>query len=106
VIAGVLMDMARVETAPRADMLADDLVKGLTTAIGRMHSRPRQSASFSVLKAADIPSVLIEIGFLSNPQDLQNLSSPEWRAKAASGIRAALVEWAASDAARAQLRRQ
>lgn len=106
VIAGVLMDMARVETAPRADQLADQLVKGLTAAIGRMHSRPRQSASFSVLKAADIPSVLIEIGFLSNPQDLQNLSSPEWRIKAASGIRAALVEWAASDAARAQLRRQ
>ncbi len=106
VIAGVLMDMARVETAPRAGQLADQLVKGLTAAIGRMHSRPRQSASFSVLKAADIPSVLIEIGFLSNPQDLQNLSSPEWRAKAASGIRAALVEWAASDAARAQLRRQ
>ncbi len=106
VIAGVLMDMARVETAPRADQLADHLVKGLTAAIGRMHSRPRQSASFSVLKAADIPSVLIEIGFLSNPQDLQNLSSPEWRIKAASGIRAALVEWAASDAARAQLRRQ
>ncbi len=106
VIAGVLMDMARVETAPRADQLADQLVKGLTAAIGRMHSRPRQSASFSVLKAADIPSVLIEIGFLSNPQDLQNLSSPEWRIKAASGIRAALAEWAASDAARAQLRRQ
>ena len=106
VIAGVLMDMARMETAPRAGQLADQLVKGLTAAIGRMHSRPRQSASFSVLKAADIPSVLIEIGFLSNPQDLQNLSSPEWRAKAASGIRAALVEWAASDAARAQLRRQ
>ena len=106
VIAGVLMDMARVETAPRAGQLADQLVKGLTAAIGRMHSRPRQSASFSVLKAADIPSVLIEIGFLSNPQDLKNLSSPEWREKAASGIRAALVEWAASDAARAQLRRQ
>jgi len=106
VIAGVLMDMARVETAPRADHLADQLVKGLAAAIGRMHSRPRQSASFSVLKAADIPSVLIEIGFLSNPQDLKNLSSPEWRIKAASGIRAALVEWAARDAARAQLRRQ
>ncbi len=106
VIAGVLMDMARVETMPRADRLADQLVIGLKGAIGRMHSRPREFASFSVLKAADIPSVLIEIGFLSNPVDLKNLSTPEWRIKAAGGIRAALVEWAAMDAAQARLRRQ
>jgi len=106
VVARVLMDMARVETAPRAGQLADQLVIGLKGAIGRMHKHPRQSASFSVLKAADIPSVLIEIGFLSNPVDLENLSTPEWRAKAAAGIRTALVEWAATDAAQARLRRQ
>lgn len=106
VIAGVLMDMARVETSARADKLADQLVVGLTDAIGKMHKRPRQSAGFSVLKAADIPSVLIEIGFLSNPDDLKNISTQEWRAKAAEGIRAALVEWSATDAAEAGLRRR
>jgi len=106
VIAGVLMDLARLDTAPRADKLADQLVAGLKAAIGKMHKRPRQSASFSVLKAPDIPSVLIELGFLSNPGDLKNLSSPEWRAKAADGIRAALGTWAVNDAAEAQLIRQ
>ncbi|WP_457645765.1 N-acetylmuramoyl-L-alanine amidase [Profundibacter sp.] len=106
VIAGVLMELARVETAVRADKLADRLVIGLTDTIGKMHKRPRQSAGFSVLKAADIPSVLIEIGFMSNPDDLKNLSTPQWRAKAAEGIRAGLVEWMEEDAAEAGLRRQ
>jgi len=106
VIAGVLMDLARLDTAPRADKLADQLVESLKTAIGKMHKRPRQSASFSVLKAPDIPSVLLELGFLSNSDDLKKLSSPVWRAKAAGGIRAALVKWAANDAAQAQLIRQ
>lgn len=106
VIAGVLMDMARIETAPRSDRLAEALVLGLDQTIGTLHKRPRLEASFSVLKAADIPSVLIELGFLSNTRDLENLQSPEWRAAAAEGIRDALRIWAAADAAEAGLLRQ
>lgn len=106
VIADVLMDLARMETAPRADKLADQLVIGIREAVGKMHKRPRQSAGFSVLKAPDIPSVLVELGFLSNPKDLENLKSPVWRGWAADGIRNALTVWAASDAAEAQLLRQ
>ncbi len=106
VIADVLMDLARMETAPRADQLADQLVIGLGNAVGGMHKRPRQEAGFSVLKAPDIPSVLIELGFLSSATDLKNLTSPKWRANAAEGIRAALAVWAASDAAQARLLRQ
>ncbi|MCF6316642.1 MAG: N-acetylmuramoyl-L-alanine amidase [Marinosulfonomonas sp.] len=106
VIAGVLMDLARLETAPRADKLADQLVIGIRDAVGMMHKRPRQEAGFSVLKAPDIPSVLIELGFLSSAEDLENLLSPEWRSGAADGIRAALAAWAITDAAEAQLLRQ
>jgi len=106
VIAGVLMDLARRQTAPRADALADQLVTGIKQAVGKMHKRPRQSAGFSVLKAPDIPSVLIELGFMSDPKDLKNLQSPIWRALAAEGIRAALSDWAAADAAEAQVLRQ
>lgn len=106
VIAGVLMDLARRQTAPRADALADQMVIGIKQAVGKMHKRPRQSAGFSVLKAPDIPSVLIELGFLSNPKDLKNLKSPIWRALAAEGIRAALSAWAVADAAEAQVLRQ
>jgi len=106
VIADVLMDLARRETAPRAGKLADQMVISIREAVGKMHKRPRQSAGFSVLKAPDIPSVLIELGFLSNPTDLKNLMSPVWRGRAADGIRKALTIWAASDAAEAQLLRQ
>lgn len=106
VIAGVLMDLARMETAPRADRLADQLVADIRKAVGKMHKRPRQSAGFSVLKAPDIPSVLIELGFLSNPVDLENLKSPVWRGWAVDGIRNALTAWALADAAQAQVLRQ
>lgn len=105
-VAHVLMDMARAETQPRSDRLADALVAGLETSIGDLHKRPRLEASFSVLKAADIPSVLIELGFLSSDRDRDNLLSAEWRASAARGIHAALIAWAAADAAEAALLRQ
>jgi len=105
-IASLLMDMARLETAPRSDRLADAMVAGLGRSIGTLHKRPRMEASFSVLKAADIPSVLIELGFMSSERDLENLLSVEWRAAAAAGIRDALRVWAAEDAVEAGLLRQ
>ncbi|MCG6903980.1 MAG: N-acetylmuramoyl-L-alanine amidase [Rhodobacter sp.] len=106
VIAGVLMDLARAETAPRSDRLAEALVAGLRDNIGNLHKRPRLEASFSVLKAADIPAVLIELGFMSSERDLQHLTSPDWRAQAAGGIRDALRAWVVEDAAQAALLRQ
>ncbi|MGH1330531.1 MAG: N-acetylmuramoyl-L-alanine amidase [Paracoccaceae bacterium] len=105
VVANVLMDLARTETAPRADALADALVAELAPSVG-MHKRPRLEAGFSVLKAPDIPSVLIELGFLSSPRDLERLRDPAWRAKAVWAIRDALIKWGEADAAQAQLLRQ
>ncbi len=105
VIATILMELARTETAPRTDKLANALVSGLAQAVG-VHKRPRLSAGFSVLKAPDIPSVLIELGFLSSPRDLQRLRDPEWRKRAAKGVRVALQAWAAADAADALLLRK
>ncbi len=105
VIATILMELARTETAPRADKLADALVAGLSEAVG-VHKRPRMSAGFSVLKAPDIPSVLIELGYLSSPRDLKRLRDPAWRQRAANGVRAALQAWAAEDAADALLARK
>ena len=93
-IALVLMDLARNETAPQAERLADGVVVHMTQALGKLNSRPRRSAAFSVLKAPDFPSVLIELGFLSNARDRERLADPEWRQKAAEGIRNALRAWA------------
>jgi N-acetylmuramoyl-L-alanine amidase len=105
-IALVLMDLARTETAPRAARLGDTIVDGFREAGVKVNSRPRRSASFSVLKSPDFPSLLIEIGFLSSARDRKRLADPDWRAKAAQGIAAALVDWAAEDAAQARLVRQ
>jgi len=105
-VADVLMDIARLDTAPRSSALAEHLVAGIENAVGRVHKRPLRQAGFSVLKAADIPSVLIEVGFLSTPQDLRNLQDPLWRAGLIAGIRDGLQDWARADAAIAPLRRQ
>ena len=106
VVASVLMDMARVETGPRSEKLADAVVKGIARAVGRMRMRPRLSAGFSVLKAPDIPSILVEFGFMSNPRDLALLTSRKWRAKMIDGLVAGLQSWVLQDAAEARLLRR
>ena len=105
-IATILMELARLETTPRTDRLADTLVRELRNAVGKINNRPRRQAAFSVLKAPDIPSVLIELGFMSSPSDFENLIDPDWRAQAAQGSTAALVYWAVAYAAEALLIRQ
>ncbi len=106
VIAGVLMEIARLDTQPRSEALADAIVEGLAQSVGGLHKRPRLAAGFSVLRAPDIPSVLIELGFLSSEADRDRLTSPEWRARAIAGIVAALRSWTAADAARGVLVRR
>ncbi len=105
-VTDVLLDLARQETQPRTEALARALVNGMTNTGGPMNRRPMRSAAFSVLKAADIPSVLIEIGFLSSPRDVKNLQNPEWRAAIAQGIRNGLQTWREADLARRDLVRQ
>jgi N-acetylmuramoyl-L-alanine amidase len=101
-VALVLMDMARTETAPRSEALADALVEGIYSATQSTYKSPRLQAGFSVLKAPDIPSALIELGFLSSERDLAKLTDPDWRRQAALGIRDALLYWAIEDAAAAE----
>ncbi|MEZ5723047.1 MAG: N-acetylmuramoyl-L-alanine amidase [Paracoccaceae bacterium] len=105
-IALMLMDIARTETQPRAERLADALVEGIFNATGSTYKTPRMHADFSVLKAPDIPSALVELGFLSSETDCARLSDPDWRAAAAAGMREALLAWAAEDAAIAELLRK
>jgi N-acetylmuramoyl-L-alanine amidase len=104
-IALVLMEIARVETEPRTRRLAEHLIAGITAEAGRMNHRPLRSANFSVLRSPAVPSVLIELGFLSSPRDRAKIADPDWRAKAAAGIRDAIVLWADEETARAPLLR-
>ncbi|WP_300029665.1 N-acetylmuramoyl-L-alanine amidase [uncultured Roseobacter sp.] len=105
-VTGVLLDLARRETDPRSDTLADALIQGMRRAGSPMNSRPLREAGFSVLKSADVPSVLIEVGFLSSQRDLDNLQRPEWRAQIVGGIVDGLLSWRIADEARRDLLRQ
>ena len=96
-VTAVLLDLARQETAPRSDVLAASLVTGMGNTGGPVNRRPLRQAAFSVLKAADIPSVLVEIGFLSSPRDFKNLQNTEWRLRMANGIRDGLQLWLRED---------
>ncbi|MGV6803747.1 MAG: N-acetylmuramoyl-L-alanine amidase [Ruegeria sp.] len=102
-IADVLLDMARQETQPRSEALAQALSDGMAQQGGPMNRRPIRKASFSVLKAADIPSVLVELGFVSSPRDMENLINPEWRAKMVYGIHQGLEAWHQQDMIRRSL---
>lgn len=105
-VTDILLDLARQETQPRTEALARALVEGMAQVGGPINRRPLRRAAFSVLKSADIPSVLIEIGFLSSPRDLKNLQDPQWRARLARGIRNGVMNWRAADLARRPLVRQ
>lgn len=98
VVAEVLMDMARTETRPRTDRLAKAMVAAIKAAEIRMHRHPLQSGGFSVLKSPDIPSVLLEAGFLSSERDFKRLSDPAWRATLTEALLQALVAWSEEDA--------
>jgi len=97
-VAEVLMDMARTSTAPRIARLADALQAAIQGAGITMHRQPQQRAGFSVLKSPDIPSLLIELGFLSSARDLARLNDPDWRARMAGALRDGLIAWAEEDA--------
>jgi N-acetylmuramoyl-L-alanine amidase len=105
-VARVLMGLAQTETAPRSARLADTLVVRLREAGLRLHRVPRRAAALSVLRSPDVPSALIELGYLSSARDRERLRDPAWRARMAEAITAALADWAVADAAEAALLRQ
>lgn len=85
-VATALMDLARAQTGPEGRRFADALVPAMGRAGVRLNTRPRREGQFAVLTAADFPSVLIEAGFLSNPQDRAILATAEGRAQIARAI--------------------
>ena len=90
-VATALMDLARAETGPEGRRFANALVASLQREGVTMNGTPRREGQFAVLTAAGFPSVLIEVGFLSNAQDRAVLASPEGRARIARAIRDTVV---------------
>ena len=84
-IADILIDLAQRETKTFSSQFARQVVSDLRGA-AHMHKHPLKSAGFRVLKAPDVPSVLIELGYVSTPGDLKELVSDGWRSRAGEAI--------------------
>jgi N-acetylmuramoyl-L-alanine amidase len=105
-VAMVLQDLLRVETAAAGERFADQLVQAMRDTGVVLNSRPRRQAELAVLNAADFPSVLLEVGFLSNDADRARLTSPQGRAPIVAAVTLAVGRWAIEEAALAPLIRQ
>ncbi len=96
-VADILFDLARRESRNLSLRFAKGLVKDLGKVV-KLNKSPRRKAAFQVLKAPDVPSVLLELGFLSNKFDEQLLRSSAWRKRSTDAV-ARAIELFVGDAA-------
>ena len=96
-VAAVLLDMARQETKPKSEAIASFILKVFKEKITEVSSQPLRYAAFSVLKSPDIPSILIEAGFMSTSSDLQKLTTKKWRKDFADSLTEAISRWHVRD---------
>jgi N-acetylmuramoyl-L-alanine amidase len=88
-VADILIDLAQRETRTFSNRFAR-LLKSEMKTTARMHKHPLKSAGFKVLKAPDVPSVLIELGYVSNKSDLEHLVSDNWRSRTVGSVAQAI----------------
>ena len=88
-VADILIDLAQRETRTFSNRFARLLMGEMKTTV-RMHKHPLKSAGFKVLKAPDVPSVLIELGYVSNKGDLEHLVSENWRSRTVGSMAQAI----------------
>jgi N-acetylmuramoyl-L-alanine amidase len=88
-VADILIDLAQRETKTFSVQFASKLVAVMKQTT-RLHKEPVKSAGFRVLRAPDVPSVLVELGYVSNKEDLQSLSSDSWRERTADSMASAI----------------
>lgn len=88
-VADILIDLVQRETKTFSNRFARILMNEMKTTV-RMHKHPLKSAGFRVLKAPDVPSVLVELGYVSNKGDLEHLVSENWRNKTVGSMALAI----------------
>jgi N-acetylmuramoyl-L-alanine amidase len=88
-VADILIDLAQRETRTFSNRFAR-LLAGEMKNSARMYKHPLKSAGFRVLKAPDVPSVLVELGYVSNKSDLEHLVSEGWRSKTVGSMAQAI----------------
>ncbi len=87
------MDLQRRDTKNASASFAEIYVNKVKNNGYRALRRPHRQAGFAVLKSPDIPSVLVELGFLSNPKDAKYLSNKKSRARVLKALSEAIIDY-------------
>ena len=98
-VANILVDLAQRETKTYSTQFARNVV-GELKSTARLHKNPMKAAGFKVLTAPDVPSVLVELGYMSTKDDLKLLTSAAWQAKTATALSQAVDSFFAPRLAR------
>jgi N-acetylmuramoyl-L-alanine amidase len=89
-VSHILIDLAQRDTMNRSSRFAQTAVVNLSHATDILPRQPHRAAAFVVLKAPDVPAVLIELGYLSNPSDARQMATTAWRNGVADAIASAV----------------
>ncbi len=92
VLASVLLDLSMTASVATSLEIGDQMINSLS-AVTRMRRRNVEQAAFVELKSADIPSLLIESGYITNADDAKQLDSPAWRKQFAGALTNAITRW-------------
>jgi N-acetylmuramoyl-L-alanine amidase len=92
VLAGVLADLSMTSTLDNSLKIGSKVLRQMD-GVAKLHKRSVEQAGFVVLKSPDIPSILVETGFISNPAEAQLLSTSAYQKKMARAIHAGIRDW-------------
>jgi N-acetylmuramoyl-L-alanine amidase len=98
-VADILFDLARRESRAFSSQFSRQLVQTLPKAT-RLHRNPLKGAGFRVLRAPDVPSVLVELGYLTTPEDAKLMMTEEWRRATADAMAEAIEKFLSERVAR------
>jgi N-acetylmuramoyl-L-alanine amidase len=89
-VADILLALAQRDTMNKSSRFAETVVATVSQATDILPRQPHRSAAFAVLKAPDVPAVLIELGYLSNRADARQMGTNDWRIRVAEAIASAV----------------
>lgn len=93
-LARLLVDLAQRGTEAESENLAGAMIEALDGAVPLLYTSPHRRANFKVLKAPEIPSILVELGYMSNPRDRERLVSEDWQETMAAALARGIALWA------------
>jgi N-acetylmuramoyl-L-alanine amidase len=97
-VTGILIDLVQRESKTHSVFFARKAVAEMR-AVTRFTGKPLRSAGFVVLKAPDVPSVLVELGYLSSKTDEEQLNSQAWRDRTAASLARAIDKYFSTEIA-------